>query len=82
MNFKEATDFLFLGVDHERLAQELGVSVALIRQARLKPTANAHRSPPQNWKEAVMKLATDQMERYQLLVDHLGAPTHRGNSSG
>ena len=81
MDFKEATDFLFAGVDHEHLAQELGVSVASIRQARLMATANAHRSPPPNWEEAVLKLANNQMRRYQLLVDRLNVPTSGGDSA-
>jgi len=75
MDFKEATDFLFERVDHERLARELGVSVASVRQARLKPTAGAHRSPPPHWEEGVARLAADQMERYRLLLNQLSGPT-------
>ena len=80
MNFKQATDFLFDGVDHEQLARELGVSVASIRQARLKPTANAHRSPPPHWQEAVARLAANQMERYRLLLENLNPPISGGDS--
>jgi hypothetical protein len=73
MNFREATDFLFEGVDHARLAKELGVSIATVRQARLKPTAGAHRSPPAHWKEGVAKLAVAQMAHYRLLLEALDA---------
>jgi hypothetical protein len=48
MDFKEATDGLFGRVDHDALAKALGVSVASIRQARLRPEAGAHRSPGTN----------------------------------
>ena len=47
MNFKNATDRLFSRIDHRDLAKALGVSVASIRQARLRPDALAHRSPHQ-----------------------------------
>lgn len=43
MDFQAATDGLFSRVDHEDLAKALGVSVASIRQARLKPDASARR---------------------------------------
>ena len=75
MDFKDATDSLFNGVDHGRLAKQLGVSVAAVRQARLKPTAGAHRSPPPKWKEGVAKLAADQVAHYQWLLESLNAST-------
>jgi hypothetical protein len=76
MDFKEATDDLFARVDHEDLAKRLGVSVATIRQARLRPDAGAHRSPPNGWRDAVAKLARDSAQRYQQLADAL-APGER-----
>ena len=74
MDFREATDCLFDRVDHERLARELGVLVASVRQARLKPTAGAHRAPPHNWQEGVARLAAQQVKRYGLLLENLGDP--------
>lgn len=71
MDFKKATDGLFAGVSHEDLADALGVSVATIRQARLNPQAKAHRTPPSNWIGAVLKLAQQQVARYQGLIDAL-----------
>ena len=87
MDFKEATDSLFDRVSHERLAEELDVSVASVRQARLKPTAGAHRAPPPRWEEAVARLAAGQIERYRLLLESLENSTftldtpvrHRGD---
>lgn len=46
MGFREATESLCAGVSHEELAKALGVSVATIRQARLRPDAAAHRPSP------------------------------------
>lgn len=57
MKFNDATDILFNKVTHEELANELGVSVALIRQARLPTNANAHRRPPKGWEKAISRLA-------------------------
>jgi hypothetical protein len=71
MNFKEATDGLFDRVDHETLAKKLGVSVASIRQARLKPEAGAHRSPPEDWQSAVIRAAEERVCHYRNLIDRL-----------
>lgn len=73
MDFRQATDELFAKVDHEDLARALGVSVASIRQARLREDANAHRSPPGEWRDAVARLAEEKAERYRRLVNQLRA---------
>jgi hypothetical protein len=71
MDFKKATDALFARVDHEELAKRLGVSVATIRQARLRPEANAHRSAPENWRDSVIRLAEHQIMRYRKLIEEI-----------
>jgi hypothetical protein len=71
MNFKEATDVLFNGVSQGELARILGISVASIRQARLKSSAKAHRAPPENWEEGVVKLAAERIRSYQRLISKL-----------
>jgi len=71
MNFREATDLLFRQIDHGALAEKLSVSIASIRQARLKPDALAHRAPPREWERAVVTLAEQQIDRYQKLADAL-----------
>lgn len=71
MDFKKATDELFAKVDHAELAGALGVSVALIRQARLDENAKAHRAPPKGWEEAVLKLAEKEIDHYQRLAQAL-----------
>lgn len=69
MDFKEATDPLFARMDHENLAKRLGVSVTTIRQALLRPEANAHRSAPPNWRNAVIRIAEAQLMRYRRLIN-------------
>jgi hypothetical protein len=71
MDFREATENLCVPVTHGELAKALGVSVASIRQARLKPDANAHRSPPANWERTLIRLAEQQIYRYERLVKSL-----------
>lgn len=71
MDFKEATDGLFDRIDHAELAEALGVSVALIRQARLNPKARAFRSPPAGWEAAALRVAKRRLTSYQRLVERL-----------
>jgi len=71
MDFKRATDALFDRVDHTDLAKALGVSVPLIRQARLDSAAAAHRSPPGGWEKAVRRLARERAARLTALAEHL-----------
>lgn len=74
MDFKKVTDALFERVTHDDLAAEIGVSVALIRQSRLAQKSKAHRSPPQGWEAAALKLAGARVQHFQQLADKLRAP--------
>jgi hypothetical protein len=71
MNFKDATDQLFTGVSHQRLAEALGVSVASIRQARLNRAAKAFREPKKDWEGAVIQLAENQVWHYRKLIEQI-----------
>jgi hypothetical protein len=71
MDFKQATDALFDNISHVDLAEALGVSVASIRQARLDRASAAHRSPPEAWKAAVIRLAEQRITHYRTLIDKL-----------
>ena len=71
MDFREATESLCSGLSHEELARALGVSVATVRQARLRPDAKAHRSPPGHWKTAIIRLAEERASQYRQLVEIL-----------
>jgi hypothetical protein len=67
-DFKKATDELFRPITQKMLATHLKCSIAAIRQARLAPSAKAHRSAPENWEEEVSELALSQA--YRLLDLH------------
>lgn len=71
MEFRKITDTLFERVTHDDLAAALGVSVASIRQARLDGESLAHRTPPDGWEKAVLRLAEKQARHYQSLADRL-----------
>ena len=71
MEFREATDGLFESLDHENLADRLGVSVALIRQARLRHESSGHRSPPKDWRYAVIRLAEERVAHYRKLIGRI-----------
>ena len=75
MNFKKATDELFQGVNQSALAKSLGVSLPAIRQARLGEEAKAHRSPPRDWRRAVIRLAEEQVWHYRKLIESLQSET-------
>jgi hypothetical protein len=71
MDFREATDELLDRPDHAELAKALGVSVASVRQARLKPTASAHRSAPTQWQKVIIRLAEQQRHHFDALIERL-----------
>lgn len=71
MNFKDATDVLCEPVSHSELAEALGASLASVRQARLDPTAKAHRSPPAGWESKVARLAEARARHLQRLAAQL-----------
>ncbi len=71
MDFRKATDGLFSKVDHSELADALGVSVASIRQARLKSEASAHRPPPADWQNAVIRLAEQRVWHFRRLIEEV-----------
>jgi len=81
MTFKKATDRLFSRVDHKDLAKALEVSVASIRQARLSPDALAHRSPPLDWRDAVLRLAEERVLHFQKLVEEIRGSSAKSSRS-
>lgn len=82
MDFREATDRLFQQVDHGALAEKLRVSIASIRQARLRSDSLAHRAPPKEWKRAVLTLAEQQIDHYKKLADALRNESKRESKNG
>lgn len=76
MDFKKASDALFKRIPHEALADELGASIAAIRQARLDVSAKAHRSPPKDWEKAIVGLAENRIQHYHELICELSKARH------
>ncbi|HEU4556627.1 MAG TPA: hypothetical protein VFS20_02215 [Longimicrobium sp.] len=73
MDFREAIDRLGERITHEQAAQALGVSVASVRQYRLRPEANAHRSAPGGWTKILARLARNRVRELSELADELDA---------
>lgn len=72
MDFKKASEELMAGMTRGQIADALGVSEATVRQARLDPSAKAHRSPPDGWEAVLARLARKRAESLQKLADKLG----------
>jgi hypothetical protein len=71
MNFKKASDSLFDRISHAELADTMNVSVAAIRQARLRRAAKAHREPPKDWRNAIIRLAQERIALLRKLIRRL-----------
>jgi len=71
--FKKATDRLIGTLSLADLAEELGVSHGLLRQARLSTSASSYRSPPLGWEKAVAKLARQRGGALIELADEIEA---------
>jgi hypothetical protein len=71
MDFKEASSRLTDGHTLVDIAAETGMSEATVRRARLDPSSPAYRSPPPNWKEAIIRLAEQRIESLRALISTL-----------
>ena len=68
MEFKEASTRLTDGHTLADIAVETGMSEATVRRARLDPGSSAYRSPPPNWKEAIIRLAEERIKSLRELI--------------
>ena len=73
MDFKKAVEGLCSPITHQELADALGVSRALVRQAMLPEGANARRKPPDGWEGVVRKMAEKKAQQFQRLAEKLGS---------
>lgn len=69
--FRAVTDRLLRGITLADLAQDLGVSHGLLRQARLDPTSSSYRSPPNGWLQGAVRLARERAKELSKLADEL-----------
>jgi hypothetical protein len=71
MKFREAVDALCTPVTHQDVAKALGVSVQTVRQARMQEESKSFRTPPKNWKKAIIRLAESRIAYYRRLIEKL-----------
>ena len=71
MDFREATDALCASLNHEDVANALDVSVQTVRQSRLREDSKGFRAPPQNWKDAIIRLAEARASHYRQLIEKM-----------
>ena len=71
MDFKAAVDSLCEPIDHADIAKALNVSTQAVRQARLGPETKARRAPPQDWSNAIIRLAEERVWHYRKLIESL-----------
>jgi hypothetical protein len=69
MDFKAATDSLFIRVTAEDMAKEAGISLQGVRQARI--SGSGRRSPPPGWEKAAARLAQKQAAHFTKLAERL-----------
>lgn len=71
MDFKEASSRLTSGHTLADIADATGMSEATVRRARLDPSSSAHRSPPADWKQAIIRLAEARIAQLTDLITQL-----------
>lgn len=69
MDFRAATESL--GLTAAEIADEIGVSVWSVRQARLDPASPNYRPPRPGWQKALSGIAKRQSERFSQLAEEL-----------
>jgi hypothetical protein len=75
MDFRKATDELMASTNCDHLAKALGVSVSLVRQAKVREGALCHRNPPKGWEPVVLRLAKQNAEHFRRLAERLSTKT-------
>lgn len=64
MDFKTATDRLSAAkITADDIAEAFGVVRNTIARARLDPSSPAYRSPPENWRPVLARLARERMQQ-------------------
>lgn len=71
MDFKTATDRLGKKITADDLAEAFRVARNTIARARLDPTNPEYRSPPQNWRPVLARLARERIQELARFADDL-----------
>jgi len=74
MDYKTATDRITKPLGMMEVAAAMGVSESMARRAKISPDSPAHRRPPPNWREGVIRLAEERIELLQRLIEELRSP--------
>lgn len=75
MDFKTATDRLGRKITADDLAEAFGVARNTIARARLDPSNPEYRSPPQNWKPVLARLARERSRELEVLAAEFERPS-------
>ena len=74
MDFIQATGLLKRPLRDDEIAEQTGVSVQTIRQARLDPGNPNHRPAPAGWEGAVARLARERSKQLAELAEEIEPP--------
>ena len=78
----QASTTLIGGTTLTELAAELGVSTAYLSQARAPASAQHHRSPPDGWEAAVVKLARQRARQLSSIAEKLSGSRRAKRAAG
>ena len=82
MNFTQATNRLIEPITLEDVAEEVGVSHGTLRQSRLDRSNAQHRTPPEGWEAAVVKIAERRAADLRRLAEQLAARARNAGRTG
>jgi hypothetical protein len=71
MDFKVATDILTRRITADEIAEAAGVSLSSIARARLDPSSSAYRSPPEDWRAVLARLARERIRELTAFADDM-----------
>ena len=72
MDFKTATDRLSAAkITADDIAEAFGVVRNTIARARLDPSSPAYRSPPENWRPVLARLARERMQQLAKFAEEM-----------
>jgi hypothetical protein len=76
MDFKTATDHLSAAkITADDIAEAFGVVRNTIARARLDPSSQAYRSPPENWRPVLARLARERIRQLAEFAEEMDDPS-------
>jgi hypothetical protein len=71
MNFKQATDQLFVNISASTLGNMMGIEAQTVRKMRLNLSSKHYRKPPEGWNRTAAKLAQREAKKLMGLAEKL-----------